>query len=196
MTAALQTTRGTQRSRARDAARLLVLPMLMGLAACQAAAPSPIVYTAPPDILNRTYPPTPSDSAVPSAGSPLAPSPVASSAPGSSVSVGRPEPGAIVFGTGVGTDSCSVANPSEVLLSTQPFFFAARLVDQMDGSRAIVLNIVKDGQLLLEHEEPADGKAFDCYGNTSSLGSLRPGAYDFTVRLGTVTEAEGRVTVR
>jgi hypothetical protein len=183
---------------------LLVIPALLAIAACQAAATGPIVYTAPPDIMDRTYPPVPSDSVDPSAASSPAPSAVdqlpsaepASGAPVRSASLGRPDPGTILFGTAVGTDSCSVSNPATVLLSTQPFFFAARLNDQMDGTKAIVLSIMRNGELVVDHEEPADGKAFDCYGNTSPLGTLQPGDYDFRVRQGTKLEAEGKVTVR
>lgn len=197
----------------------LIAPLTLafvGLAACQAGASSgPIVYTAPPDILNRSYPPlasgSPGDSAAPSDAGSVAPSdaqesastvdqlpaePPASADAGSSVRLGHPDPGTILFGTGAGTDSCSVANPTTVLLSTQPLFFAAHLADQMDGTKAIVLRIVKDGRPLVDHEEPADGKAFDCYGNTSPLGMLQPGAYDFKVTQGTTLEAEGNVTVR
>jgi hypothetical protein len=89
-----------------------------------------------------------------------------------------------------------VANPTTVLRSTQPFFFAAHLAEQMDGTKAIVLNIVKDGIPILDHEEPADGRPFNCYGNTQPLGTLQPGAYDFQVKQGTTVEAKGSVTVQ
>jgi hypothetical protein len=183
---------------------LLVMLALLAAVACQAAATGSIVYTAPPDIMDRTYPPLPSASADPSAAGSPGPSAVdqlpsaepPSGTAGASVSVGHPDPGTILFGTAVGTDSCSVSNPATVLLSTQPFFFAARLNDQMDGTKAIVLSIMRNGELVVDHEEPADGKAFDCYGNTSPLGTLQPGEYDFRVRQGTKLEAEGKVTVR
>jgi hypothetical protein len=165
-----------------------VLLAIVALSACQSAAESPIVYTAPPEVLAaRTFAPVASPSAAPSVG----PSGATASA-----NVGHPARGGIVFWTAVGTDSCSVTNPTDVLLSTQPFFFAAYLTDQQDGSTSIVLHIEKDGVTLVDHQEPADGTAYDCYGNTSSLGTLRAGAYEFTVLQGTKVEADGSVTVR
>jgi hypothetical protein len=167
---------------------LVVLLAIVALSACQSAAESPIVYTAPPETLAaRTFAPVPSASAGPSA----APTGATASGP-----VGHPARGGIVFGTAVGTDSCSVTNPTDVLLSTQPFFFAAYLTDHQDGSKSIVLHIEKDGVALVDHQEPADGNAYDCYGNTQSLGTLDAGAYEFRVLQGTKTEADGTVTVR
>jgi hypothetical protein len=91
---------------------------------------------------------------------------------------------------------CSVLNPSSVLSSTALFFFAALLNEEMNGQDAIVLNIMRDGAIVAEHEEPADGNKYDCYANTAPLGTLQPGAYRFQVFKGTTLEAEGSVTIQ
>src|SRR4051812_7504695 len=105
---------------------IALLICLLGplLTACTAAEASPIVYTAPPEVLDaRTFStPTPTPSAVPAASVAPPSSDQATSAPSGSRAVGEPDPGQIVFGTGAGPDLCSVENPSSVLPATGPFF--------------------------------------------------------------------------
>ena len=188
----------------RGATMLLVLA---GLAGCQAGQPDqPIVYTAPPDIMNRTYPPVPSPSASPGPSDSAAPSgvlssdtPVLGATAGASIDparVGRPPKGGVIFGTAAGPVSCSVLNPSDVLSSSDPFFFVAYLTDQMDGTKPVTLHVVKDGATLADDVQPATGSSFDCFGNQKPITALPPGAYEFQILLARTVEADGSVTIR
>jgi hypothetical protein len=165
------------------------------LVACQAANTGPIVYTAPPEVLARTFPPPSASPSPPASAAPTI-APDGSEAPVGSEAVARPSRGAIIFGTGAGADSCSILNPADVLVSTDPVFFAALLVDQMDGTKPIVLHVTKDGVTVLDHPQAAAGHPFDCYRSTTSIGPLAPGAYRFQVLVDTTLEAVGSVTVR
>jgi hypothetical protein len=187
---------------------------VVALSGCSAATSTPIVYTAPPDVLNRTFPPLPSGSLAPdvsigpdSSGAPSqapeipagVPTPDATTPPipaSGAGEIGRPAPGQIIFGTGVGADSCSVANPTTVLSSSAPYYFAARLTDHQDGSLTIDLQIAKDGAPFSDLPQPPGGQPFDCVANTKSLGTLPAGAYRFQVVQGSTLEAAGSVTSR
>jgi hypothetical protein len=104
--------------------------------------------------------------------------------------------GKILFGTAAGKDLCSVGNPTNAVKTTDPIFFAAVLKEHLDGQQAIVFHITKDGVDFLKHDEPADGKPFDCYGNKESLGALAPGSYVFEVLHNNDVEAKGSLTVQ
>ncbi len=104
--------------------------------------------------------------------------------------------GKILFGTAAGSDLCSVGGQTLTAKSTDPIFFAAVLRHHLDGSQAITFKIDKNGAPLVNHEEPADGTSFDCYGNKESLGALDAGTYVFTVVHNGEVEATGTLTVQ
>lgn len=104
--------------------------------------------------------------------------------------------GKVLFGTAAGKDLCSVSNQATTVLATDPLFFAAVLKHHMDGDQAITFHITKDGTEFVSHDEPADGQAFDCYGNRESLGPLDPGTYVFEVLHKGEVEATGTLTVK
>ena len=104
--------------------------------------------------------------------------------------------GKVLFGTAAGSDLCSVSNQTDTVRTTDPIFFAAVLKHHMDGNQAITFHITKDGADFVTHEEPADGTAFDCYGNRDSLGALEPGSYVFEVLHNGELEATGKLTVK
>ena len=104
--------------------------------------------------------------------------------------------GKILFGTAAGKDLCSVGNPTVAVKTTDPIFFAAVLKHHMDAAQAITFHITKDGAEFVTHDEPADGTAFDCYGNHDSLGALVAGSYVFEVIHSGQIEATGTLTVK
>jgi hypothetical protein len=104
--------------------------------------------------------------------------------------------GKVLFGTAIGKDLCTVNNKTTTVNAADPIFFSAVLKHHMDGNQAITLHITKDGKDLVNYDEPADGTAFDCYGNRESLGPLEAGLYRFEVIHNGEVEATGDLTVR
>jgi len=106
--------------------------------------------------------------------------------------------GKVLFGTAPGSDLCSVGNQTTTVKTTEDLYFAAVLKDHMDGDQAITLKITKNGQDFINYNEPADGTAFDCYGNRTSLAELGPfeaGQYHFEVLNNGKVEAAGDLTI-
>jgi hypothetical protein len=106
--------------------------------------------------------------------------------------------GKVLFGTEPGADLCSVGNQTNTVKTSDPLYFAAVLKDHMDGDQAITLRITKDGAEFVNYNEPADGTAFDCYGNRTSLSDLGPfqaGQYHFEVINNNKVEAAGDLTI-
>ena len=104
--------------------------------------------------------------------------------------------GKVLLGTAAGSDLCSVANQATTMKPTDPIFFAAILKHHMDGAQAITFKITKDGADFVDHDEPADGTSFDCYGNKESLGTLETGSYVFSVVHNGDIEATGALIVK
>jgi hypothetical protein len=104
--------------------------------------------------------------------------------------------GKVLFGTAAGSDLCGVTNAATTIKTTDPVFFAAVLRHHMDGAQAINLKITKDGQAFVDHDEPADGTSFDCYGTKESLGPFDAGTYVFTVTHNAEVEATGTLVVQ
>jgi hypothetical protein len=104
--------------------------------------------------------------------------------------------GRILFGTAAGRDLCSVGRQTDTVTTADPVYFAAVLKHQLGGDQAITFRITKDGTEFVTHPEPADGKAFDCYGSQEPLGTLPAGSYVFEVIHGDEVDATGRLTVR
>lgn len=104
--------------------------------------------------------------------------------------------GKVLFGTAAGKDLCGVGNPTTTVNAADPVFFSAVLKHHMDGNQAITLHITRDGQDLVNYDEPADGTAFDCYGNRDSLEPLEAGRYRFQVLHNGEVEATGDLTVK
>jgi hypothetical protein len=103
--------------------------------------------------------------------------------------------GKVLFGTAAGSDLCGVGNATTTIRTSDPVFFSAVLKHHMDGQQAITLTITKDGAAFVDHDEPADGTSFDCYGTKESLGPFDPGTYVFTVTHNTDVEATGTLVV-
>ena len=106
--------------------------------------------------------------------------------------------GKVLFGTTPGADLCSVGNQTTTVKTTDDLFFAAVLKDHMDGDQAITLRITKNGADFINYNEPADGTAFDCYGNRTSLAELGPfeaGQYHFEITNNGKIEAVGDLTI-
>lgn len=103
--------------------------------------------------------------------------------------------GKVLFGTALGKDLCGVSNQSTTIKTADPVFFSAVLKHHMDGNQAISLRITRDGKDLVNYDEPADGTAFDCYGNRETLGPLDAGKYHFEVIHNGEIEASGDLTI-
>ena len=103
--------------------------------------------------------------------------------------------GKVLFGTASGKDLCGVSNQATTIKAADPVFFSAVLKHHMDGAQAISLHITRDGKDLVNYDEPADGTAFDCYGNRDSLGPLEAGKYHFEVIHNGEVEATGDLTI-
>lgn len=177
------------------------------VSACGTTAATPIVYTAPPEILNRTYPPAPSDSgspddsAAPTDATPGASgdgtestAPVLGASTGPNGVIAHPPKGTVIFGSSVGDDGCSVSNQLRKLSVTQSFFFMAYLKDVMDGTQVVTLRVIRDGNTMLNTDEPANGTAFNCFGNQKAFPPLAAGNYEFQVLQGARLEADGLIT--
>ena len=87
-------------------------------------------------------------------------------------------------------------NQTASIATTDPLFWAAVLKDQVNGQQDAGLHVTKDGGTFYDQSLPADGTAYDCFGNTDAIKDLDPGAYTFQVLLDGAVQATGDLTVK
>ena len=104
--------------------------------------------------------------------------------------------GKVLFGTAAGPDVCSVDNQTASIATTDPLFWAAVLKDQVNGQQDAELHVTKDGGTFYDQSLPADGTAYDCFGNAEAIKDLDPGAYTFQVLREGAIQATGDLTVK
>jgi hypothetical protein len=118
---------------------------------------------------------------------------------GAAISVVLPNnSGKVMFSKGsyaIGTNTCKFDSPVTEVTSTDSFYLIAHLRDDVQPADQIAIKVTKDGQDYFTNTVTA-GTKFNCYVENEALPPLPAGVYNFSLSVGSKTEAEGTLTVK